>query len=106
METLFNLYLPTQCIWFLQIMKRLSSVEWPGGGGPRATTLQTMGQQMMELAAQYAEKVTHAYISIATQPNNIPAEASIIQLFMELTEILKNIDLFRLDIFSILNAQN
>lgn len=60
----------------LQIMKRLCSVEWPGGVGPRGTTLKTMGQQMMELAAQYADKVIHAYISTATQPNNIPTEAS------------------------------
>lgn len=60
------------------IMKRLCSIEWPGGVGPRATTLQTMGQQMMELAAQYADKVTHAYISIATQSNNIPTEVCVV----------------------------
>lgn len=59
------------------MMKRLCSIEWPGGASPRASTLQIMGQQMMELAAHYAEKVTHAYISVATQPDNIPVEASI-----------------------------
>lgn len=78
METQFGFKMYSLYMTDLQIMKRLCGIEWPGGVGPRATTLQTMGQQMMELAAQYADKVTHAYVSIATQSNNIPAEASIL----------------------------
>ena len=59
------------------MMKRMCDVQWPGGVAPGPTTLQAMGQQMMELAAQYAEEVTHAYVSVATQGNNIPTEVSI-----------------------------
>ena len=55
----------------------MCGVHWPGGVGPSDSTLQTMGQQLMELAAQYADEVTHAYVSIAAQGNNIPKEASV-----------------------------
>lgn len=68
--------LPVIAYGGLQVMKRMCGIEWPGGVGPRAVTLRTMGQQMMELAAQYADRVTHAYISTATHTNNIPVEAS------------------------------
>lgn len=60
------------------MMKRMCGVQWPGGVGPGATTLQTMGQQLMELAAQYADEVTRAYVSIATQSNNIPTEVCVV----------------------------
>ncbi|XP_045115099.1 uncharacterized protein LOC123506824 isoform X2 [Portunus trituberculatus] len=60
------------------MMKRMCDVQWPGGVGPGPSTLQAMGQQMMELAAQYAEEVTHAYVSIATQGNKIPTEVCVV----------------------------
>ncbi|KAG0719872.1 Protein unc-13 4B [Chionoecetes opilio] len=58
--------------------KRMCGVHWPGGVGPGITTLHTMAQQMMELAAHYAQEVTHAYITTATQPNNIPTEVCVV----------------------------
>lgn len=60
------------------MMKRMCGVQWPGGVAPGPTTLQAMGQQLMELAAQYAEEVTHAYVSIATQSNNISTEVCVV----------------------------
>lgn len=60
------------------MMKRMCGVQWPGGVVPGPTTLQAMGQQLMELAAQYAEEVTHAYVTIATQGNNIPTEVCVV----------------------------
>ncbi|XP_047488571.1 uncharacterized protein LOC125038932 [Penaeus chinensis] len=43
------------------LMKRLSSVSWPGGVGPSVETMDTIAGHLLELVLQYKAKVTDAY---------------------------------------------
>ncbi|XP_069164327.1 uncharacterized protein [Procambarus clarkii] len=43
------------------LMERVREVRWPGDTGPSGATLTKVSQQVMDLAAEYTNKVTHHY---------------------------------------------
>lgn len=58
----------------LQLMRRVCEVRWPGGVGPGGKTLNKIGQQVLELASQYTNKVTHAYSTRGGYTDRISSE--------------------------------
>lgn len=60
------------------LMKRLSSVSWPGGVGPSVETMDIIAGHLLELVLQYKAKVTDAYNMRGGCTNKISVEVCVV----------------------------
>ncbi|ROT72220.1 hypothetical protein C7M84_009410 [Penaeus vannamei] len=60
------------------LMKRLSSVSWPGGVGPSVETMDTIAGHLLELVLQYKARVTEAYTRRGGCTDKISVEVCVV----------------------------
>ncbi|KAG7164842.1 unc-13-like 3 [Homarus americanus] len=60
------------------LMTRVCDVRWPGGVGPGGNTLTKISQQIIELAAEYTDKVTKAFVKRDGDADRISKEVCVV----------------------------